>query len=580
MKIVDKFQKAKLADLQKVLILAQRLQANYQHLKDENLVFKIDDLNKIHLTRLDRTSTPPSLLSLPQDETENTSHSESFIKSVAEDPQLTTTEMLKKKPHVKALSKAQRDLQAKQVIQKMEQKEAMLVNDVKSYLDLCILNGMLNRAYTFLTNCYLNEKTKQTVQTNVIRNVKPYVDLMNAWAKKGNHEAIQKLYMQITDLKLKPNYGVFAAIFECLGRAEKIDTNLVKYYLREAQKNGLNMEEIFSERIYTNPEKKYVLTAISPMLPNLSLKPMQLVHDYDCSLVNHLNNSPILSNPMSNFMSKEEVNSRLDRLLEMEVLDQVKVKSIVPQNELKASVHVARAQLNKHREEWKRALSESFNTTISILEKCSAQMNSGTSLYPYMKLWNSDIYVGFMMQEIEVMGQYLTSYCPPTHLLQYILGQKVYNRFLVQSKVKKLRQLLPTYREYVEKLLQNDLSINPRKLWNEISLANSYNPSLPEGWSYERKKEIGKLLYDIIMMSVKVQKPSNGETANSNNWNIAAFYTRQVMKKDLPQEEVVVSFVKFFFVCVFLFSYLNDALFFLRHTQSCACCTRMPSYPK
>ena len=484
---------------------------------------------------------------------ENISHSESLITNVAKDPQLSTTETtVYKMSRVKLSKKSfnQKLLQEMQFDEKVKEKDAKLLNDIKSYLDLCILNGMLNRAYTFLTNRYLNRKAnKQTVETKATPNVGLYVDLMNAWAKKGNYEAIKKLYMQITDMKLKPNYGVFTAIFECLGRTEKISTNLVKYYISEAQKNGLNMEEIFSERIYTNLEKKYVLKAILPMLPNLSLKPSQMVHDYDCDMVNHLNNAPILSNPMSNFLTKEDIDSKLDRLMDMEMLDQVKVNSIVPESESNETVRIARAQLNKHREEWRRALLTSFNSTISILEKCSTQMNSGTSLYPFMKLWSPEVYVDFMMQEIEVMGQCLTAYSPPTHYLQYILGQKVFNRFIVQTKAKKLRQLLPTYRGYLEKLVENDLSVCPRKLWNEISLANSYNPILPEAWSYERKREIGKLLHDIIMTSVKVQKPSHDETA-SNKWNIAAFYTRQIMQDALPVEEVVVSCMKFVFYLV------------------------------
>jgi DNA-directed RNA polymerase, mitochondrial len=115
-------------------------------------------------------------------------------------------------------------------------REKSLAMTLSAYLDVCVTNGMLNRA--FQTICHYRYRHQRFAGAIQVNDINVYNILMHGYAEKGNFLKISEILQMLMEDKIQLNQQSFAAIFESLGRLEvKPDVmKKLEYYRSEAAK--------------------------------------------------------------------------------------------------------------------------------------------------------------------------------------------------------------------------------------------------------------------------------------------------------------------------------------------------------
>lgn len=113
-------------------------------------------------------------------------------------------------------------------------KQKALAENLFTYLDVCIANGLTNRGLGTLLN-YRFRCKKSKISLNII-NIKLYNLLLIGYAEKGNLTKIKEILQILKEDKIVCTTQTYAAIFECLGRIQTSPENikLMQQYQKEA----------------------------------------------------------------------------------------------------------------------------------------------------------------------------------------------------------------------------------------------------------------------------------------------------------------------------------------------------------
>lgn len=139
----------------------------------------------------------------------------------------------------------------------MAHRSNSLNKNLRSYLEVCIATGMINRGLSTV----LNYRFKYT---NNFLDIDLYNVLISGYADKANWGKIREIVKIIQKDDLKMNAQTFAGILECLGRMETTDEVRadIESVMQMTEKYGLTVNDVIDRSTFVNDKRDIVLEAI------------------------------------------------------------------------------------------------------------------------------------------------------------------------------------------------------------------------------------------------------------------------------------------------------------------------------
>lgn len=423
-------------------------------------------------------------------------------------------------------------------------KEKSFNSSLVSYVELCMNCGFLNRGwYTVLY--YLKNNKKLVIKDERVFNI-----LMESCAKNGNIDRLMEIWKTMVETaNIKPSAVSFARRFETIVRSKKKDkAQLLASTMRLMRDEGISCNDIFEQTKWKLDSREVVLNAIRAVQPQFIPKETMPDTDYNCTLVNHLNDNPkTLVSPAESMFSVGELNNLFKKQLEMEKTTFVKVKSI-EKTRLEKDTKYCRNAVEQLEKEWEKAISAGFHkdlVNMSNLQQRLHRSQSPINIYPYLTVLDQADYVEIIKQEVRKLASGSETYSSTVPRLCRALGSMVKIRYDIKCKasngvLNKLEKVLDSYSKWY--LNPNDVryGYNPRHTWQLLKNQYCKGPSLEidsEPWSVITLISIGKFLYNIILRDVKID--INILKHNSKNkHHLPAFYTLFRYEGKMCLEEV------------------------------------------
>lgn len=126
-------------------------------------------------------------------------------------------------------------------------KQLSLRVSLKTYLNVCVSNGMMNRAHSTIL-AYRQRANRWQASNAKLITIDFYNILLHGFAEAGNYSRFKDILLIIEEDKLAFNEQTFAAMFECLGRQESSEENSteIRKYIKKAE------EMVFLFHLYQN----------------------------------------------------------------------------------------------------------------------------------------------------------------------------------------------------------------------------------------------------------------------------------------------------------------------------------------
>uniref|UniRef100_A0A8P4KTD6 DNA-directed RNA polymerase n=1 Tax=Dicentrarchus labrax TaxID=13489 RepID=A0A8P4KTD6_DICLA len=348
-----------------------------------------------------------------------------------------------KKQRVTDESKELENIVKQRIIKKSKSKhcegtvpEDIMLN-IRCYMECCVFAGKIERAYRFLLMQHRTIARRKHLNTDI------YNIMMKVWAKKGSLTKIGHLFVLLEELGLKPNVGSYSAVLECMGRSPDCSPEIVTRCLNQMEKNGVSVDDVFSQCVFQQDEGDMVLKAV------------RSVHNHQL----RQNNS---DNCQCCFVSIDLINTDLLDLLILQCL----LRMNLAQNK-----------------------------------------DDRFSLYPYLCLLKDEEYVDVMIQTIAKMPmsgdalKFVAGELGQKIYSKYTVHQKQQNHI-----TDKLVNIYNDYTELLAKdtKVYNDL---PRERWCKLEMENIAGPTVQAGstnWPYIITLELGTFLVNIMVKNLKI----------------------------------------------------------------------------
>ncbi|CAG01373.1 unnamed protein product [Tetraodon nigroviridis] len=133
---------------------------------------------------------------------------------------------------------------------------------IRSYLEACVFVGETERAHHFLLSQHRVRSRRKHLNTDV------YNIMMKVWAKKGVLNQIGRVFILLEEAGLKPNLGSYCAALECMGRSFNCSPKIVTRCLNQMEKDGLYVDDVFSQCVFRQDERDMVLRAVHIVRPD------------------------------------------------------------------------------------------------------------------------------------------------------------------------------------------------------------------------------------------------------------------------------------------------------------------------
>ncbi|CAH2044038.1 unnamed protein product, partial [Iphiclides podalirius] len=201
--------------------------------------------------------------------------------------------------------------------------------------------------------------------------------------------------------------------------------------------------------------------------------------------------------------------------LDMEMDGEIEVQNIAVNEEETDAVKLYRSKLQETENEWRIVIKDAFLRNLGTLKSQSNASHSAITLYPYLKVLETDQFVELMMGEIFKLVDGSETYSPTLKLLQRDLGTQVYHKYQIEQYrrngvLKKVEQIYEKYCKWYlnrESIDGSNQPYNGRQVWQLLEHQNREGASLDleeAPWPMEMRQNIGKFLYNIIINDVKI----------------------------------------------------------------------------
>uniref|UniRef100_H3CZ71 DNA-directed RNA polymerase n=1 Tax=Tetraodon nigroviridis TaxID=99883 RepID=H3CZ71_TETNG len=369
-----------------------------------------------------------------------------------------------------------------------------------SYLEACVFVGETERAHHFLLSQHRVRSRRKHLNTDV------YNIMMKVWAKKGVLNQIGRVFILLEEAGLKPNLGSYCAALECMGRSFNCSPKIVTRCLNQMEKDGLYVDDVFSQCVFRQDERDMVLRAVHIVRPdyhpslnaNTNQSSPALVQDYYSQKEDH-------HYPRLDF-TQMELQERFKHQLSIEQACTVTINSVEAAKPVTENMGKMRELLADQRAHWQKILLQAFRDSKMILANTSTK-DYRLNLYPYLCLLKDGEYIDIMIQSVATL--------PPSgeslKILARDLGSRVYTKYSVRQKHQNqmLDKLSAIYNKYTRVLAKDTKECEnlPREQWCKLETEQRSGPSLQGGeshWPYIVTLELGTYMVDLMVKNLKI----------------------------------------------------------------------------
>ncbi|XP_047444012.1 DNA-directed RNA polymerase, mitochondrial [Mugil cephalus] len=380
---------------------------------------------------------------------------------------------------------------------------------IRSYLEACVFAGDIQRAHNFLLGQHRVLRRRKQLNPGV------YNILMRVWAKKGALNQIGRIFILLEEAGLKPNLGSYACALECMGRNPDCSPKIISRCLSQMTKDGLSIDDLFSQCVFREDERDMLLRAIRIVNPDYqpsihapTNQYPSLVQDFYTQRINH-------TYPKLDF-TREELHERFKRQLSMEQACTVSIDSVETARHVTEEMSKKRKLLAEQRTQWQKVLFQALRESKAILASTNTR-DYKLNLYPYLCVLQDREYVDIMLQSVANMptsGESLK-------ILAKELGHRVFTKYCVQQKLRNqmVEKLGNIYNTYAESLAKDNkvYDVLPREEWCKIEMEHNAGPTLQgdeTSWPYMLVLELGTYLVDMMVKNLKVNSDILNPAAN------------------------------------------------------------------
>ncbi|XP_064610469.1 DNA-directed RNA polymerase, mitochondrial-like [Liolophura sinensis] len=355
---------------------------------------------------------------------------------------------------------------------------------------------------------------------------------MHSWAKQEKLDMIKQCFSNMKEDGLTADLQSYAACLECLGRQKNPDFSLLERIVEDVKKDNLDIREMFNQCVFVKDERQAVYQAIRQVLPDYEPNEPREINPYDNQLLENWKLSPmeqvVEKNPYHGVMSTRQLKTRAEQQMDLEVANDVKVKSVVLREPANERTLKMREILQVMEDDWRAQIKQGLVRKMKYMQRKN-KGDHGMNLYPFLKLFDMDGYVDLVMKEIHLLATESEHFSPTSSYLWRRLGYRVHQKSLIHQKVKNkiTKKTVNLYKGYSEHYANEDIGAdNHRLCWQNLSMQATVGPTLdqPEkNWPYHYVKGLGKLLYDIILYDVKFD--ANILKSSEDRRKIPSFYS-------------------------------------------------------
>lgn len=440
-------------------------------------------------------------------------------------------------------------------------KQKSLAISLRAYIDCCVQNGMVNRAY--LSIIRYRWKCKKAGAFGIkINDVTIYNLLMRGYSEKENYLKLREIMAILNEDGIVPNEQTFAILLECLERLSQNNLSLAKNKIRnhkeltetiervidEAAQYQISTYDIFKNTIFVKDQRQKVLNAVHLIDPYFSpsYTPPEIL--YDNHLLNALNENvePMTFDPIANIHRKCKgfeiteakkgfIRDDLERWSREQLLNELNgeivIKSIIKHPEPSPKVISYRNKLKDLHTKWRECIIASFNRDFNVLRAEEMRLRGGQNLLPYLRSLEVEQYANILLTEIRRLTEGSETYSPYLSQLYRALGSKVEMRYHVEQKMKLgvLQKTGEIYGKYCDVMTACNSSDNSRQSFQRlIYQSQNEGPSMEfshQPWPIGAKIGVGKFLYNILIRDLKLD-PNFIRTGKHQSENmIPAFFT-------------------------------------------------------
>uniref|UniRef100_A0A3P8UQT3 DNA-directed RNA polymerase n=1 Tax=Cynoglossus semilaevis TaxID=244447 RepID=A0A3P8UQT3_CYNSE len=373
-------------------------------------------------------------------------------------------------------------------------------HSVRAYLEACLFSGNIDTGHSFLLKLHRMEDRRKHLNTDI------YNILMSGWAKKGSLNNVGQLFILLEEAALKPNLGSYSAALECMGRWVTCPSKVITRCLDQMKKEGLSVDDLFSQCVFHHDEKDMVLKAVHAVHPEYQPQIQQTTSQFSLPLVNDFYTQRENHQYPKLHLTQAELLAGFKRQLSMELACTVTINSVEAAKPLTENMAKMREHLNNLNNQWHKTLLKAFREKKMILVKTSTKYQS---LYPYLCLLEDKDYVNMMIQSISTLlptGLTLTAYASS-------LGTRVYTKYCVLRKQQNqmVQKLGNIYKRYAQLLANNTQTYTtlPREHWcqleTEQNLGLRMEHGAEKGWPDVVTLKLGSYLVDLIVKNLKIR---------------------------------------------------------------------------
>ncbi|KAM5190037.1 DNA-directed RNA polymerase, mitochondrial isoform 1-T1 [Callospermophilus lateralis] len=360
-----------------------------------------------------------------------------------------------------------------------------------AFLECCLVSGHLPLAHHVLVSHHSRPRMQKLLTLPM------YNTVMLGWARKGSFKELVYVFFMVKDAGLAPDLLSYAAALQCMGRLDQ-DTNTVKRCLEQMARDGLQLQQLFTEVSLSKEERDVVLKAVAKAEPTVSPPPQPPPQVNTSTLLKgvYTKDGPV-SYPKLH-LPLQTLKDLFQQQLHVELTTSVYVQSVEKAPSLTKEMLQARKTLKALRAQWEAALRRVLQETKASL---ALQAHEGRpSLFPFLCLLSERELVRMLLQALYALpaqGESLV-------VVAKDLGLRTFNRHMVQQKRlnNQVQALERRYAQYLH-LLACDTQVAtpclPRQYWESLGPPEA-PPQQP--WPLPVLMQLGKQLAEVLVQAV------------------------------------------------------------------------------
>ncbi|VTJ85278.1 DNA-directed RNA polymerase, mitochondrial isoform X2 [Marmota monax] len=360
-----------------------------------------------------------------------------------------------------------------------------------AFLECCLVSGHLPLAHHVLVTHHSRPRMQKLLTLPM------YNTVMLGWARKGSFKELVYVFFMVKDAGLTPDLLSYAAALQCMGRLDQ-DTNTIKRCLEQMARDGLQLQQLFTEVALSKEERDVVLKAVAKAEPTVSPPPQPPPQVNTSTLLKgvYTKDGPV-SYPKLH-LPLQTLKDLFQQQLHVELTTSVYVQSVEKAPSLTKEMLQARKTLKALRAQWEAALRRVLQETKASL---AHQAHEGRpSLFPFLCLLSERELVRMLLQALYALpaqGESLV-------VVAKDLGLRAFNRHMVQQKRlnNQVQALERRYSQYLH-LLACDTQVAtpclPRQYWESLGPPDA-PPQQP--WPLPVLMQLGKQLAEVLVQAV------------------------------------------------------------------------------